>query len=373
MLGTGWLAAFAVLLAQCGSAHAQAEERGRVVVVTTDGLRWQEVFRGADPALMNKEAGGVADVEALRERFWREEVEERRAALLPFIWEAIARDGQLLGNADKGSVAKVANGKNFSYPGYNEMLTGAPDPAVDSNAKRPNPNVNVLEWLEKRPGFEGEVAAFCSWDVFPYILNRDRGGVAVNAGWEPIRADKPTPEQALLDRLIERDARVWESCRHDALTFEAAMLHLETATPRVLYIGLGDTDEYAHEGRYAHYLHAAHAFDADLRRLWEYLQSSPEYRGRTTLLLTTDHGRGDAPTGWKSHGEKIAGSESIWFAAIGPRVAPLGERSNTPALTQGQTAATIAAFLGEDFTTSRVGIAPPIAEFLAAPEQSRPR
>src|SRR3954451_25344029 len=142
-----------------------------VVLVTTDGLRWQEVFRGADDALLNKKDGGVADPDALRRAFWRETPEARREALLPFLWTTVARRGQLFGNRDKKSLAYVTNGKNFSYPGYNEMFTGSPDPRIDSNAKRPNPNVSVLEWLHRKPAFRGEVAAVASWDLFPFILN----------------------------------------------------------------------------------------------------------------------------------------------------------------------------------------------------------
>ena len=103
--------------------------------MTTDGLRWQEVFGGADPALMNKENGGVADVDLLKKEFGGETPEIRRKALMPFVWNVIAKNGQLFGNANAGSEAKVTNGKNFSYPGYNEIFTGAADPSIDSNDK----------------------------------------------------------------------------------------------------------------------------------------------------------------------------------------------------------------------------------------------
>src|SRR5262249_27221449 len=151
-----------------------------------DGFRWQEMFRGADEALMNREDGGVADVEGLKKEFWRETPEARREVLLPFFWTVVARQGQLFGNADRGSLARVTNGRNFSYPGYNEILTGAADPRIDSNDKRPNPNISVLEWLNDKPSYRGRVAAFGTWDVFPYILNRERSGLYVNAGWDPI-------------------------------------------------------------------------------------------------------------------------------------------------------------------------------------------
>ncbi|HEY2944558.1 MAG TPA: phosphoglyceromutase, partial [Vicinamibacteria bacterium] len=140
-----------VLLAAAGALAAAPPERrtANVVLVTTDGLRGQEVFGGAEERLLGKE-GGVEEPEALRRAFWRETPEARREALLPFLWGVVAREGQLYGNAARGSGARVTNGLNFSYPGYNELLTGAADPRIDSNDKRPNPNVTVLEWLNGR-------------------------------------------------------------------------------------------------------------------------------------------------------------------------------------------------------------------------------
>ncbi len=104
--------------------------------------------------------------------FGGETPEIRRKELLPFIWNVIAKNGQLFGNANAGSEAKVTNGRNFSYPGYNEIFTGCADPKIDSNERGPNGNVTVLEWLNGQDDFHRRVAAFGSWDVFPYILNQ---------------------------------------------------------------------------------------------------------------------------------------------------------------------------------------------------------
>ena len=131
-----------------------------VILVMTDGFRWQELFTGADPALMTKEIGGVKNTNTLRADFLRDTPEKRREALMPFFWSTIAKEGQLYGNQHKGSIAHVTNGKNFSYPGYSEILCGFSDPRIDSNAKKPNPNVTLLEWLNQKPAFAGRVAAF---------------------------------------------------------------------------------------------------------------------------------------------------------------------------------------------------------------------
>jgi hypothetical protein len=356
------LLAFA-LPAACDEARPRPATRN-VVLVTTDGLRWQEVFRGADASLLNKKDGGVADPDALRREFWRESPEARREALMPFLWSTVARRGQVFGNRDKGSLARVTNGRNFSYPGYNELFTGFPDPGIDSNAKRPNPNVSVLEWLHRRPAFQGKVAAVGSWDVYPFILNVERSGLPVNAGWMPSGGPSPTQGQALLDDLMGRAVRDWADCRNDVYTSRVALEQLRRDTPRVFYVGLGDTDEYAHGGRYDQYLRAAHQADATLKTLWDELQSRPQYRGTTTLIVTTDHGRGDPPQGWKSHGEKVEGSEAIWLAVLGPDTPALGDRSETPAVTQAQVAATLAALLGEDYNAEAPRAAPPIADVI---------
>jgi Type I phosphodiesterase / nucleotide pyrophosphatase len=335
-----------------------------VVLVTTDGLRWQEVFRGADESLINEEAGGVADVESLRRKYWRETPEARREALMPFLWTTVARKGQVFGNRDKKSLARVTNGKNFSYPGYNELFTGFVDPGIDSNEKRPNPNVGVLEWLNRKPAYHGKVAAVASWDVFPFILNVERSGLSVNAGWMPFAGPSPSRTERLLNDLMSRSIHDWDDCRNDVFTFRVALEHVRHRRPRVFYMGLGDTDEYGHGGRYDLYLRAAHEADAALKTLWDEIQSHSQYRGTTTLIVTTDHGRGDPPKGWRGHGEKIVGSDATWLAVLGPDTPPLGERSETKTVTQSQVAATIAALLGEDYNAENPKAAAPIAEIL---------
>lgn len=328
-----------------------------VVLITTDGLRWQEVFGGADEQLLNKQAG-VSDPAALRQEFWRDTPAARREALLPFLWTVLARQGQIYGNPALGSVARVTNGHNFSYPGYNELLSGKADPRVSSNDKKPNPNVTVLEWLNGRDPYRGKVAAFCSWDVFPWILDRERSGVLVNAGFEPVTSGDPE-RRAMLNQLLADTTPFVEGVRHDSFTFAAALDHVRAARPRVLYLSLGETDDWAHLGRYDNYLRSARRFDDYTRRLWDEMQVMDEYRGRTTFVVTTDHGRGSAPVEWKSHGEKIPASANIWIAVMGPDTPVMGERT-AGTVTQSQVAPTVAAALGEDFARAIAGVARPI-------------
>lgn len=116
-----------------------------VILVSVDGLRWQDLFRGVDPNLIRSDEAGMKGAAAVRERFGGEPEESRRK-LFPFLWGTVAREGLLYGNRDKGSVAKINNTRRFSYPGYAELLTGRPhDDVITSNDLRPSPAATVLE------------------------------------------------------------------------------------------------------------------------------------------------------------------------------------------------------------------------------------
>jgi len=334
-----------------------------IIFVMTDGLRWQEVFRGADPALMNKEEGGVTDIPALKQSYWRESAQERREVLLPFVWNTMAKGGQIFGNRDQGSEASVTNGFNFSYPGYSETLCGFPDPRIHSNDKVPNPNVTVLEWLSKLPAFQGKIAAFGAWDVFPSIFNAGRAGFPVNAGYDPFDLLPGSPRAELLNQLKAESPHVWEDETFDVIPFHTALEYLKARHPRVLYLSLGETDDWAHAGNYTEYLNAAHRVDDYLAMLWKTVQSMPKYRGKTTLIFSPDHGRGEL-SDWKGHGQKIPDSKYIWMAFLGPDTPALGERGRIPAVMQNQIAATLAALLGEDYHSSVPQSGMPVSDVL---------
>lgn len=345
-------------------AESPALRTRHVIFVMTDGLRWEEVFRGADADIMDAEHGGVADVPALKRAFWRDTVEERRATLMPFLWTTIARHGQIFGDRDAGSDALVTNGKNFSYPGYSETLCGFADSRIDSNGEFFNPNVTILEWLSRRPGYQGRVAAFGAWYLFPWIINTPRAGITVNAGWEPLDTIKPTPALSLLNRLKRESPRVWDDEPVDALTFHTALEYMKVKKPAVLYLSLGETDVFGHARDYGNYLRAAQRADAYLRELWETAQSMREYRGSTTLIFSSDHGRGIGAQHWTDHGAETSGSNFIWMAFLGPDTATLGLRSRIAAVRQDQIAATLAALLGQDYQAAVPRAGAPIGDVL---------
>ncbi len=339
----------AVLLLSLTSFAQQARNTENVFIITFDGLRWEELFAGAVDSIMTDPASS-RDTTELLAQFRAPMPAERRAKLLPFFWSTIARDGQLYGNRWKGNKVNVTNGHWFSYPGYNEILTGRSDPRINSNDKIPNPNVTVLEWINRQPGFQGRVAAFGSWDVFPFIINEERSGVPVNAGYEAASGNDLSVREIFLNELQPQIPGHWSTVRHDAFTHHYALEYIKRKQPRVVYIAYGETDDFAHDGRYDHYLKSAHQTDAFIRELWTYVQSTPAYRNKTTFLVTTDHGRGaDAGGQWRSHGTDYVGADAIWFAVLGPDTPALGQRTDAGQWYQNQIAKTAARFLNLDY------------------------
>jgi hypothetical protein len=332
---------------------ALARETKLVLFVTTDGARWQDVFRGADETLLNKEAGGIRGGETeVRKKWWRTEREARRQLVMPFVWETIAKEGQLWGNRDRQSFCEVSNGKNFSYPGYSEFLCGYPDDRITSNDPLPNENVSVLEWLNRRASARDRVAVVNCWTTLSAILNAERSQLPM---WT-FGAPTPEPWRSPLVRKIEEIAQhtpvPWSEGTWDSFVFEVARDVLVRTSPQVLYVNFGETDEWAHAVRYDRYLDALHNVDAFLRALWEAAQAMPDYRGATTLLITTDHGRGIGAKTWTGHGEKIPESKETWFMAMGPDTPALGERHDTPPQITAGAAATIAEFFGENWNAA---------------------
>jgi hypothetical protein len=346
-----------VLLAIISAAVSAAERRTEnVLLITIDGLRWQEVFGGADGRMMLDK--NAEDFQALNTAFWRETPKERRETLMPFLWKTIATQGQIFGDSENNSFARVTNGLHFSYPGYHEILCGFPDARIKSNDKLPNPNVNVLEWLNGREGFKARVAASTSWDVFPSILNDERSELRHFCCIDNVAAPPGIPD-AEFKMYDHHNAKTKKYLQYDTLAYYSALDQIKKHSPRVLYVAFGATDEMAHLNRYDLYLQAALLTDQRIQKLWETLQALPQYAGKTSLVIITDHGRGDGVKDWTSHKNTIEGCDRIWMAVMGPDTPAMGLRKDVN-VTQGQAAATVAKLLGEDYNAAQPKAAAPL-------------
>lgn len=327
----------------------QVDESQKVVLVTLDGVRWQEVFTGIDSVLM-VDKDYVDDSEKLQKSYWDKNPLKRREVLMPFLWSTIQNKGQIYGNRSLGNLVNVANNHWFSYPGYSEILTGiVDDERINSNDKINNPHKTILE--EVNSVYPSKVGAFASWDVFPFIINRERSKLPINAGFEHAKGENLSDTEKALNKFQDETPSPWSSVRLDVFTHNYALEFLRKEEPKLLYVGYGESDDFAHDGDYDAYINAIKRSDRFIEELWNTLQENPNYKDKTTLIITTDHGRGTQPLEtWKHHGNHlkyhgeeftIKGSDETWLAVIGPKYKALGEVKSKGQLYNKQIAKTV--------------------------------
>jgi hypothetical protein len=335
----------------------------RLILVTLDGSRIQEMFGGLDVEVLRSTLpkGAAVESDPTYRRFYASTPEARRRKLMPFFWDVLmTRYGSIAGDRRLKSTVTLTNSHRFSYPGYSELLTGeTDDEVIKSNDRIHNPRTTLLEALKAHLELSAlEVAVFASWDVMNEIVEHTPGALTVNAGYEVFELTWPGAGELSL-RQFETPTP-WNNVRHDAYTFGLAMTHLRAVKPRVLHLALGETDDWAHDGRYDRTLEAYARNDNQLRELWMWLQSQSEYRDRTHMLITTDHGRGRTTADWRNHGADVAGAEDVWMAFVSPRFAGRGEWRDHSPLFSNQAAATMAAWMGLDWNAARPRAGRPI-------------
>jgi hypothetical protein len=255
----------------------------------------------------------------------------------------------------------LGNAHRFSYPGYAELMTGAPhDNVIDTNDNRRYPFETVLQFLRREFAATPEqVACFGSWDVFTSIPSSTGGDVFTNAGYE--KYDVPEPRMQALSAAQFETVPPWDTARYDHYTWQFAMDHLVRHQPRALWIGLDETDDWSHNGHYVRVIEYLHRFDGWLAKLWALIEATPGFHGRTALMVVTDHGRGNTTEDWNSHGKDTEGAQHVWAVVSAPTWSARGLwKAGHPPASQSQVAATVAAVVGKDWRTASPAAGAPL-------------
>lgn len=289
-----------------------AGEAGSVILVTIDGVRWQEIFLGADPALADRAALPRGEARSAR-------------SLTPHLHRLFFDQGAVLGDPRVGERFVASGPRYVSLPGYVEMMTGAPSGCRGNDCEPSLPWVLPGEHARRAPG---GAAVFASWERVARALPASTQGLVLRAGRERGEDAPPYPGHG--------------EYRPDRRTAASAIEHLIRHEPRFLWVALGDTDEWAHRGDYRGYVEALRAADSFVGELSAHLAEMGDYGARTAVLVTTDHGR-DA--GFTDHG----GSDSagVWLMARGGRIARRGVAPLDRERRLADIAPTVSAILGE--------------------------
>jgi len=274
------------------------------IVVVLDGARWQDVLLGVDGELA-RDAG--LDVRAANE------------PTMPRLQALAKAHGAVFGAPGSGT-ALYASGPNFvSLPGYTEILGGRRPTGCTGNDCPPTTRETLLDAAARWSDSPADVALFASWPELVRVAAARPEALVVSAGRTLtqheglLRRDAPTAD--LLDRG-ER-ALAWPGdgdYRPDRFTAPLATRYVEAVHPRLLFLSLGDTDEYAHRSDYAGYLQALRFDDDVIADLAAAVDRAGPRGRKTTIYVTADHGRA---LDFRDHGGKWPESSRVWLFAIG--------------------------------------------------------
>jgi hypothetical protein len=291
--------------------HGRAGEPPQVIVLAIDGVRLHEVFEGVDAELAAQEGLVTSSASA--------------SDLMPNLHRLARTRGALLGGPrDPDSI--WATGPNFvSLPGYREILTGHPA-GCQENDCAPLDRDTLADDFRAATRTAREVAVISSWEGIAGAASRRPESLVTSCGRR-----RGTNLDVLRDDAAA--AALWQEgedaapfpgtgeFRPDALTARIALGYLARETPRFLFLGLGESDEYAHADDYGGYLASLRAADGVLGAIDEILEKTGAWRKDALVFVTTDHGRGDD---FRFHGASVPESGRVWLLALGARVTKPG-------------------------------------------------
>jgi hypothetical protein len=293
-----------VFSAVCGA--QVCENKGpNIILMTLDGVRNQEFFKGTGFLLENKLPRA------------------ERGEVFSHFWDNLADQGVVLGGNSRYTIGSKVS---VSLPSYQAIFLGKPTECKKNGCESVQEET-VLERIKRELKLEKkEVAAFASWNRIVAAIAKDPS--IISHGIYPEIFDDQTndPEMKKIQADGMSDLPEWSGSRKDKYTFALAHHYLKKHCPRVLYISLVDSDENGHAGNYPGYVRALRSYDDYLKTLVTTLEGMGEYGKNTTLFVTTDHSRGRGPF-WVGHGTFPFTERNIFLYVKGPQVTKTGRQN----------------------------------------------
>lgn len=300
-LAAGFVATVALLSAAGAGAGARTTER--VLLVSIDGPRDSETF--GDPARAN----------------------------IPFLAELARTDGLFSRAVKNTGATKTMPGHCALFTGCNEQLKNSANYVFGFRQPCPQPSHPTLfERLRKERGLPAGAAVLHSSKM-------KIAGLAFSSApgyGDAFGAKNTCGKWALFGPGYSDDRR----------TFERAVREMREGDPTLLVVHFAGPDSRGHDADSTGYIAAIRESDGYVRELWRLASELPDWRGKTTLIVTADHGRHEdgVANGFVDHGCDCDGCRAILFAAAGPDFRRAVEI--TVARRQVDVAATVAELLG---------------------------
>lgn len=280
-----------------------------VVLVTIDGVRWQEVFNGVDPRLAREHHMPASEVVG-------------PAELVPELHALAAGEGAALGAPGHGEPISASDRAVKSLPGYMEITSGRRTTGCASNACPRIHRATVIDQLAARHDSKlGDVAVISSWSGIARAAAEHPSRIVMSAGritgdhLDHLRFDD-TAKKLLKEGRHAGPLPGSADYRPDRYTAAIALHYLRARHPRFLFIGLGDTDEWGHRNDYKDYLGALHRADALVGKVARTLASLHRQGWATAFFVMADHGRDPE---CRNHGG-VPSAMRTWLVAGGSMI-----------------------------------------------------
>ncbi|MDC8102012.1 sulfatase-like hydrolase/transferase [Chryseobacterium rhizosphaerae] len=195
------------------------------------------------------------------------------------------------------------NGTTNTNPGHSALCSGVYENIKNNGTELPGYPSVMQQWLKYSGADKNKAWVIASKDKLEVLNN------CKQADWK----DKFQPS---VDCGVNGNGSGY---REDAVTVTKTKEVMRNYSPNIIVINLKDVDSYGHANNWNEYIKAIKTTDASIKEIWEYIQSLPAYKDKTTLIVSNDHGRHlDAKGGFSEHGDDCEGCRHIEFFAMGP-------------------------------------------------------
>jgi hypothetical protein len=262
-------------------------------------------------------------VVALDGAMWQDVTGERGRELMPNLRAVVDREGVELDEvyASGGSQRRP---NYVSLPGYTELFEGKRWTGCTDNFCPGATFPTIVDEIRAQHQAPTDVAVISSWERIAFASTVCSRNVVVSSG--TVRAQGSEWALAASDEMRQeyqagRSADAYPGhgdYRPDRYTAPLALSYFRTYRPAFMFVGLGDTDDYAHRGDRRGYLNALQQADRFISGLVLEIARMGDRGKRTTVIVTADHGRSN---GFVGHGGEFPESSRTWLFAWGPRIA----------------------------------------------------
>lgn len=211
---------------------------------------------------------------------------------LKYIWDSLRPLGTIYTNFFNTEITVTNAAHSTIVTGVRQLLLNNDEIPTPLRPKEPT----IGEYIRKYKGIEKNKVYFISGknQIWKYPTS-------VYPGFGP-----------------EFEPTITLSSRLDTGTYRTTIEILNSQHPILTYIVFAEVDEAGHCGDSNYYYGSIRQVDSLIYKLWKFIQTDSVYKNKTTLIVTSDHGRHSSA--WQHHGDNCHGCRHVMFLAIGPDI-----------------------------------------------------